>query len=85
MLISIAVPFKRISLENGEKALLTVTTKNISEVMQELVATNNLTVEELAILVIGQLKLCDRENLPHVLPEPVMKKLVSTYNTIKEG
>jgi hypothetical protein len=85
MQVYISMPFKSMELDNGEKLNLSVSRSSLNEVIQRLVATNDLTVEELAILIIGQLKLCDSPNLNTVLPEAVWKKLISTYETVKNG
>jgi hypothetical protein len=85
MQVNIEMPFKSMSLDNGEKINLSVTHSALNEVMQNLVATNDLTVEELTILIIGQLKLCDSPNLNNVLPDAVWKKLISTYEIVKNG
>lgn len=85
MLVDIKIKFKSLSLESGGKANLSTTDKSLAELIQHLTATNILTVEELAILIIGQLKLCDERNLNNILPEHVWKKLVSTYDLLKNG
>lgn len=85
MLVDLKIKFKNLSLENGGKVCLSTSEKSLIELIQHLTATNILTVEELAILIIGQLKLCDEQNLNNVFPEHVWKKLVSTYDLIKNG
>jgi hypothetical protein len=85
MLVDIKIKFKSLSVENGGKVHLSTSEKNLAELIQHLTATNILTVEELTILIIGQLKLCDEQNLNNVLPEHVWKKLISTYESLKNG
>lgn len=85
MLVNVSLKFKSLHLDNGGKVNLSTTSKSINELIQELTATNILTVEELAILMICQLKLCDSQNLDHVFPESVYKKLISTYEKLKNG
>ncbi len=51
----------------------------------ELIAQGYLTTEEMATYVISQLKICDKQNLPYVLPENVLKKLNETYQTVNNG
>jgi len=51
----------------------------------DLVANGYLSTEDLIIFAIGQVKLCDRKNLEHVLPDNVLKKLTETFESVKEG
>lgn len=85
MLITLNVPFKKMALNNGENITLSVSPDALNALLQQLTATNVLTTEELTALVIGQLELCDRNNLSHVLPETVWEKLNSTYESVKNG
>jgi Mn-dependent DtxR family transcriptional regulator len=73
------------SLTNGDEIKLSIAPSAMQKMIMELIATGYLTTEELAVYVIGQLKLCDAENLSHVLPQNVMNKLNETYQAAING
>lgn len=83
--MDIKLAFKKLSLTNGDEAHLSITNSAMQKLIVELIASGYLTTEELAIYTIGQLKLCDQQNLNHVLPEAVINKLISTYESVKKG
>lgn len=83
--MDITLAFKRMSLTNGDELTLSIAPSAMQKMIMELIATGYLTTEELAIYVIGQLKLCDKQNLSHVLPENVMNKLNETYQAVITG
>lgn len=83
--MDINLAFKNLNLVNGEEVVISITPSAMNKMVMELVANGYLTTEELIILAIGQLKLCDRKNLDHVLHENVLNKLSETYESVKNG
>lgn len=83
--MDITLAFKQLSLVNGDEITLSIAPSAMKKMIMELVANGYLTTEELIILSIGQLKLCDNRHLDHVLPENVLKKLISTFESVKNG
>jgi hypothetical protein len=83
--LDITLAFKKLSLTNGDEAQLSVTNSAMKKLIMGLIANGYLTTEEMATYVISQLKLCDKQNLPHVLPENVLHKLNETYHTVSNG
>ncbi|MES3389854.1 hypothetical protein [Enterobacter hormaechei] len=83
--MDITLAFKQLSLVNGDEITLSIAPSAMKKMIMELVANGYLTTEELVILSIGQLKLCDKRHLEHVLPENVLKKLISTFESVKNG
>lgn len=83
--MDIKLAFKKMSLTNGDEITLSIAPSAMQKMIMELIASGYLSTEEMAIYVIGQLKLCDKENLSHVLPENVLNKLNETYQTVITG
>lgn len=83
--MDITLAFKKMSLTNGDEIKLTVAHSAMQKMIMELIASGYLTTEELATYVISQLKLCDKQNLSHVLPQNVLNKLNETYQTVISG
>lgn len=83
--MDITLAFKKLSLTNGDEVTLSIASSAMQKMIIELIAQGYLTTEEMATYVISQLKLCDKQNLPYVLPENVLKKLNETYQTVNKG
>lgn len=83
--MDITLAFKKLSLSNGDEITLSIASSAMKKMIIELIAQGYLTTEELATYVISQLKLCDKQNLPYVLPENVLKKLNETYQAVNNG
>ena len=83
--MDITLAFKQLSLVNGDEIRLSIAPSAMKKMIMELVANGYLTTEELIILSIGQLKLCDQQHLDLVLPENVLKKLNETFDSVKNG
>lgn len=83
--MDITLTFKKLSLTNGDEITLSIAPSAMQKMIIELIAQGYLTTEEMATYVISQLKICDKQNLPYVLPESVLKKLNETYQTVNNG
>lgn len=83
--MDITLAFKKLTLVNGDEITLSIASSAMKKMIMELVANGYLTTEELIILSIGQLKLCDQQHLDLVLPENVLKKLNTTFDSVKNG
>lgn len=83
--MDITLAFKKLSLTNGDEITLSIAPSAMQKMIIELIAQGYLTTEEMATYVISQLKICDKKNLPYVLPENVLKKLNETYQTVNDG
>lgn len=83
--MDITLAFKKLSLTNGDEITLSIAPSAMQKMIIELIAQGYLTTEEMATYVINQLKICDKQNLPYVLPENVLKKLNETYQTVNNG
>ena len=83
--MDITLTFKKLSLTNGDEITLSIAPSAMQKMIIELIAQGYLTTEEMATYVISQLKICDKQNLPYVLPENVLKKLNETYQTVNNG
>lgn len=83
--MDINLAFKALTLVSGEEVTISIAPKAMKKMVMDLVANGYLTTEELIILAIGQVKLCDRKNLEHVLPDNVLKKLTEAFESVKEG
>lgn len=83
--MDITLAFKKMSLTNGDEIKLSVAHSAMQKMIMELIASGYLTTEELATYVISQLKLCDKQNLAHVLPQNVLNKLNETYQVVING
>lgn len=83
--MDITLAFKKLSLTNGDEITLSIAPSAMQKMINELIAQGYLTTEEMATYVISQLKICDKQNLPYVLPENVLKKLNETYQTVNNG
>lgn len=83
--MDITLAFKKLSLTNGDEITLSIAPSAMQKMIIELIAQGYLTTEEMATYVIRQLKICDKQNLPYVLPENVLKKLNETYQTVNNG
>ncbi|HDT2074316.1 TPA: hypothetical protein RCG84_000423 [Enterobacter roggenkampii] len=83
--MDITLAFKQLSLVNGDEITLSIAPSAMKKMIMELVANGYLTTEELIILSIGQLKLCDKRHREHVLPEIVLNKLNQTYQAVNNG
>lgn len=83
--MDIKLAFKKMSLKNGDEITLSISPRAMQKMIMELIASGYLTTEELAIYIIGQLKICDSQNISHVLPENVMNELVETYQSTING
>ncbi len=83
--LDITLGFKKLSLINGENVTLSIAPSAMKKMIMELLSEGYLTTEDLAIYIIEQLSVCDSESLNHVLPEDTAKKLISTYESVKNG
>ncbi|RYM66034.1 hypothetical protein BSQ98_09880 [Serratia liquefaciens] len=83
--MDITLAFKKLSLTNGDEVTLSIAPSAMRKMIMELLANGYLTTEELAIYMIGQLEVCDQKSLYHVLPENIAKKLITTYESVKNG
>lgn len=83
--MEIKLAFKKMSLKNGDEITLSLSPSAMQKMIMELIASGYLTTEELAAYIIGQLKICDSQNINHVLPENVMNKLIETYQATITG
>lgn len=83
--MNITLAFKKLSLTNGDEITLSIAPSAMQKMIIELIAQGYLTTEELATYVISQLRICDKQNLPYVLPENVLKKLNETYQVVNNG
>lgn len=83
--MDINLAFKRLALVNGEEAVISIAPSAMKKMVMDLVANGYLSTEDLIIFAIGQLKLCDRKHLDHVLPGNVLKKLNETFESVKNG
>ncbi|HEY4437646.1 MAG TPA: hypothetical protein VGN40_15965 [Lelliottia sp.] len=83
--MDITLAFKKLTLVNGDEITLSIAPNAMKKMIMDLVANGYLTTEELIILSIGQLKLCDQQHLDLVLPENVLKKLNTTFDSVKNG
>lgn len=83
--MDITLAFKKLSLTNGDAATLSISHSAMKKMVMDLVANGYLSTEDLIIFAIGQVKLCDRKNLEHVLPDNVLKKLTEAFESVKEG
>jgi len=83
--LDITLAFKKLSLTNGDEITLSIAPGAMKKMIIELIAQDYLTTEEMATYVISQLKICDKQNLPHVLPENILKKLNETYQSLNNG
>lgn len=83
--MDITLAFKKLSLTNGDEITLSIAPSAMQKMIIELIAQGYLTTEEMATYVISQLKICDKQNLPYVLPENVLKKLNEIYQTVNNG
>lgn len=83
--MDINLAFKQLTLVSGEEVTLSIAPSAMKKMVMDLVANGYLTTEDLIILAIGQLKLCDRKHLDHVLPEIVLNKLTQTVESVKNG
>lgn len=83
--MDITLAFKKLSLANGDAATLSISHSAMKKMVMDLVANGYLSTEDLIIFAIGQVKLCDRKNLEHVLPDNVLKKLTEAFESVKEG
>lgn len=83
--MNITLAFKKLSLTNGDEITLSIAPSAMQKMIIELIAQGYLTTEELATYVISQLRICDKQNLPYVLPENVLKKLNETYQAVNNG
>ncbi|KAA5927828.1 MULTISPECIES: hypothetical protein [Pantoea] len=83
--MDITLAFKKLSLTNGDEITLSIAPSAMQKMIIELIAQGYLTTEEMATYVTSQLKICDKRNLPYVLPENVLKKLNETYQTVNNG
>lgn len=83
--MDITLAFKKLSLASGEEITLSIAPSTMKKMIIDLVANGYLSTEELIILSIGQLKLCDSKHLEHVLPENVLNKLNATFESVKNG
>ena|GEM_PF-2876586 len=83
--MDITLAFKNLSLTNGDEITLSIAPGAMQKMIIALIAQGYLTTEELATYVISQLKICDKQNLQHVLPENVLRKLNETYQAVNNG
>lgn len=83
--MDINLAFKQLTLVSGEEVTLSIASSAMKKMVMDLVANGYLTTEDLIILAIGQLKLCDRKHIDHVLPEIVLNKLTQTFESVKNG
>ncbi|MDZ7320716.1 hypothetical protein N4G41_03615 [Kosakonia sacchari] len=83
--MNINLTFKSLTLINGEEVTLSISHGSMKKMIMDLVANGYLTTEELIILAIGQIKLCDRNHIDHVLPENLLKKLNKTFESVMGG
>jgi hypothetical protein len=83
--LDITLAFKKLSLTNGDVVTLSIAHSAMRKMIMDLVANGYLSTEDLIIFAIGQVKLCDRKNLEHVLPDNVLKKLTEAFESVKEG
>ena len=83
--MDITLAFKKLSLTNGDVITLSIAHSAMRKMIMDLVANGYLSTEDLIIFAIGQVKLCDRKNLEHVLPDNVLKKLTEAFESVKEG
>lgn len=83
--MEITLAFKKLSLVNGDEITLSIAPSAMRKMIMELIASGYITAEELAIYTIGQVRLCDQKHIGNVLPENVLNKLVSTYESVKNG
>lgn len=83
--MDITLAFKKLSLVNGDEITLSIAPSAMKKMIMELVANGYLTTEELIILSISQIKICDTKHLEQVLPENILQKLNTTFETVKNG
>ena len=83
--MDITLAFKKLSLTNGDVVTLSIAHSAMRKMIMDLVANGYLSTEDLIIFAIGQVKLCDRKNLEHVLPDNILKKLTEAFESVKEG
>lgn len=83
--MDITLAFKKLALVNGEEVVISIAPSAMKKIVMDLVANGYLSTEDLIIFAIGQVKLCDRKNLEHVLPDNVLKKLTEAFESVKEG
>ncbi|TKK23405.1 hypothetical protein EcCFBP13530_04400 [Enterobacter cancerogenus] len=83
--MDITLAFKKLSLTNGDATTLSISHSAMKKMVMDLVANGYLSTEDLIIFAIGQVKICDRKNLEHVLPDNVLKKLTEAFESVKEG
>ncbi|UAN55382.1 hypothetical protein [Serratia sp. JSRIV004] len=83
--MDITLAFKKLSLTNGDEVTLSIAHSTMQKMIFRLIDKGYLTTEELVDYIIAQLKNCDQQSLDHVLPEPVMSKLMKAYESVKNG
>ncbi|EOW6510829.1 hypothetical protein ACOZXQ_000548 [Cronobacter malonaticus] len=83
--MDINLSFKKLSLTNGDEVTLSISPSAMQKMIIELIAQGYLTTEELVTYAISQIKICDKRNLPYVLPENVLNKLNEAYQAISNG
>jgi len=83
--MDITLGFKKLSLINGEEVTVSIAPSAMKKMIMGLLSNGYLTTEDLAIYMTEQLSICDNQSLKHVLPEDTAKKLISTYESVKNG
>lgn len=83
--MDITLAFQKLSLVNGDEITLSIAPGAMQKMIVELIAQGYLTTEEMATYVISQVRICDKQNLPYVLSENVLKKLNETYQAVNNG
>ncbi|HGM7714272.1 TPA: hypothetical protein ACKQJM_001745 [Serratia marcescens] len=83
--MDITLGFKKLSLINGEEVTISIAPSAMKKMIMGLLSNGYLTTEDLAIYMTEQLSICDSQSLKHVLPEDTAKKLISTYESVKNG
>ncbi|CAI1528700.1 Uncharacterised protein [Serratia quinivorans] len=83
--MNITLDFKKMSLTNGSEITLSIAPSAMQKMIIELLANGYLTTEDLVTYIIGQLQVCDQVSLSHVLPEAIINRLITTYESVKNG
>lgn len=83
--MNISIRFKKLSLINGEEVEISISPSAMTDVFTTLIEQGYITVEDLIQLSIQQLEICDSQHLEKVLSEENLKKLLSTYGSVKNG
>jgi hypothetical protein len=81
----ISFPFSSITIQNGEKATVSLSINDLTEHTRTLISEGYLNINDMIEEITAQIKPCDKNTLLRILSKENLNNLIAVYSFIENG